>query len=235
MDVIILAGGKGSRLKKVINDKPKVLSDISGTPFLKYLVDYIIQTSDFTRLVLATGYLSEQVEEFMALNYPGIPYVISRETTPLGTGGAIKQALNFCTTSDVLVMNGDTFLKINIQEFYKVHSITKADCTLVLKQMEKYDRYGTVTIKDNDRIVRFEEKKYQESGLINAGAFLLKKASFEKLNLPDKFSIESDFFEKYIDDLTFNGYVTDQYFIDIGIPDDYFKAQIELSNIINTL
>jgi len=222
---IILAGGFGTRLQSVVSDVPKPMATIDSKPFLHYLFVYLTKYK-VEKVVLAVGYLHEKIITHLGYNYLGIEIEYSIESTPLGTGGGIQQAISK-TTGDALILNGDTFLEIDLTALYHYHTSQEADLTMSLKRMTDFDRYGTVSI-ENNRIVRFNEKKYCENGLINAGVYICSKAIFEKEKMPTKFSFEVDFLTPKLLDIKVCGFETDGYFIDIGIPDDYKKAQEEL-------
>ena len=151
------------------------------------------------------------------------------EKHPLGTGGAVKLALQQAEEKEVFVLNGDTFLRTNYEEMLDQHTENGVQATIALKKMQKFERYGVVEIDcQSNRICRFGEKQYCESGFINGGTYLINKQALK--TFPDVFSIEKDFFEKYISRYHINGYITDGYFIDIGIPEDYEQAQVDFKN-----
>jgi D-glycero-alpha-D-manno-heptose 1-phosphate guanylyltransferase len=229
-DCIILAGGLGTRIKDVLHDTPKCLADINGKPFLHYLLTYLTKFH-FCKVVFSVGHLSEAVKKYVLenRNHFNIAVDFAEEETPLGTGGAIKNALQYTDSDDVVIVNGDTLFDINIDELYDAQSKHGADITIGLKQMENFDRYGTVIIDEAGQVTEFKE-----SGLINGGVYVLYKPSFMSLNLPEIFSFETEYLQKFktnnhnIYSVTFNNY-----FIDIGIPTDYAKAQIELPKLFD--
>ena len=158
-------------------------------------------------------------------------YKISLETEPLGTGGAIRRGCEKATGKNVLVINGDTFYKINVGLLDKFHQENNADCSLCLKPMHNFDRYGAVELNEDLSIKSFKEKKFYSSGLINGGVYLLNISHFLEEGLPEKFSFEKDYLEKNVEvdrKPKLYGMIQDQYFIDIGIPEDYERAQKEL-------
>lgn len=232
MQAIILAGGLGTRLRSVINEQPKTLAPVAGKPFLYWLILFL-QQQGVTNFIFSLGYLHEQVETFLVEQFPSLNYQTIVENEPLGTGGAIKLCLNFCDDEDILLVNGDTFFELNIATFYKKFIDTSSDCSIALTPMQHFDRYGSVSITDKNIITEFNEKKYCESGLINTGLVLFKKSIFEaKTNsLSEKFSFEKDFIECNISILKVTGYIASGYFIDIGIPEDYQRAQIEIEQL----
>lgn len=232
MQAIILAGGLGTRLRSVVNEHPKALAPVAGKPFLYWLIIFL-QKQGITNFIFSIGYLHEQVEFFLKEQFPTLNYQTVVENEPLGTGGAINLCLNFCKQKDVLLVNGDTFFELDILAFYTNFISTASDCSIALTPMQNFDRYGSVTITKENIITEFNEKQYCENGLINTGLVLFRKSVFEAKtrSLPDKFSFEKDFIEPNISDLKITGYITTGYFIDIGIPSDYQKAQIEIESL----
>lgn len=230
MEAIILAGGFGTRLKNVVKDVPKPMAPVNDKPFLSYILEYL-KKYHVERIVLCTGYLSEKIEEFYGSEFAGIKIDYSVEKEPLGTGGAIKRALKLCSDDTVFVLNGDTFFDVDLIQLKTAHINQNADLTLSLKPMSNFDRYGIVNIDQNGQLTGFEEKKYREFGNINGGVYALRRNIFDDTALPEKFSLETDFFEDYLSSKNFAGFISDTYFIDIGIPDDYYKAQQDLKNL----
>lgn len=225
-EAIVLAGGLGTRLQSVVKDIPKPMADINGEPFLKHLLDYLINNG-IERAVLSVGFRYEAIKEYFGNNYKNLELHYAVEEEPLGTGGGIINALNYTRENLVYLINGDTFFNVNLQELFHFHNQSKADFTLALKPMINFDRYGTVEM-DNDRIIKFNEKQYKDKGLINGGIYILNKYLLETLPFALKFSFEKDFLENYLNQFFINGCIVDNYFIDIGIPEDYQRAQKEL-------
>jgi D-glycero-alpha-D-manno-heptose 1-phosphate guanylyltransferase len=232
-DCIILAGGFGTRLSTVVSDRPKCLAPIAGQPFLAYLLQYL-QQFDIGKVVLSLGYKAEMVIDWIAPLREQYPFAIEWvvETEPLGTGGAIQLALQQTTTDDVVIINGDSFYQANIAELLAFHEQKTADLTLSLKPMQHYDRYGTVEINENGRITTFHEKQFTEQGLINGGVYVLYKPALLNLGFPAKFSFEQDFMEKQLTGTDMYGYTSNGYFIDIGVPEDFARANTELPALI---
>jgi D-glycero-alpha-D-manno-heptose 1-phosphate guanylyltransferase len=229
-ECIILAGGLGTRLRSAVPDLPKCMAPISGKPFLAYLIDYLL-AQQVTKFIFSLGYMHEAIEDFIKSNYPQIQYQIALESEPLGTGGAIRLACDYATEENVIVLNGDTMFRVDIQSLLKYHTNKKSDCTLSLKTMHQFDRYGVVETDDENNITSFKEKKKYESGNINGGVYALHVSSFKSILFPEKFSFEKDYLEKYFNQIKMVGYLVDGYFIDIGIPEDFEKAGRELGNI----
>jgi D-glycero-alpha-D-manno-heptose 1-phosphate guanylyltransferase len=232
-EAIILAGGLGTRLKSVISDLPKCMAPVSGKPFLHWVISYF-QKQGVEKFIFSLGYKHEIIEEYLnkefTIRQSPVAIQLSIEETPLGTGGAIKLACEKATEQNVTIINGDTFFKINLQQLSSFHQEDKADCTLCLKPMQNFDRYGAVELNENNSIKKFSEKKFYESGLINGGVYALNVKDFLDKNLPEKFSLEKDYLEKFYTTGKLMGLIQDEYFIDIGIPEDYERAQEEMNN-----
>ena len=231
MEVIILAGGFGTRLQSVIKDVPKPMADINGKPFLEYLLNYLSKYN-ITDVVLSVGYKQDAIKNYFKTKYHNIDLKYSCEEEPLGTGGAIKKATEMLNKKDnkVLVINGDTFFKADLTKLIEVDKTLNSDITLCLKEMINFDRYGSVKV-DNGVITKFEEKKFYKKAYINCGMYVISKNIFEKIETLDKFSFE-EFLETNLSNMKICSYVSnDSYFIDIGIPTDYEKAQIDFKEI----
>ncbi len=225
-EAIILAGGLGTRLRSKVVALPKSMAPINNIPFLAYQMSYLSQYG-IQKVYLAVGYLSETIVEYFGNQYKDIQITYVYEDTPLGTGGAIIQALEQTTTNDVLICNGDTMFDVDLTTYYTSFKQSNSDFHMALKPMENFDRYGIVNINDDERVVGFEEKKQVEQGLINGGLYLVNKSKVLPLEFPVKFSFESEFLETKYKEMNFGGFVSEGYFLDIGIPTDYDKAQIE--------
>ncbi len=232
-EAIILAGGFGTRLKSVVNDVPKPMAPINNEPFLNYVFDYL-KHYQIEHVVLSTGYLSEKIVEYYKTVYKGIKVSYAKEETPLGTGGGIRLAMTKCTTKDVLVLNGDSFFDVDINTHYKNHSCKIGHCTLALRKVDDAARYGTIVLGSENVIETFKEKdNIEHAGLINGGVYILNREVYlNKTEENVSFSIEKDFYEKKIKELQIFGFEYDGYFIDIGIPEDYKKAQDDFKGFI---
>jgi D-glycero-alpha-D-manno-heptose 1-phosphate guanylyltransferase len=230
MECIILAGGLGTRLRGSIGDQPKCMAPVNGKPFLHYLFEYLEQQR-CTRLILSLGHKHEAITEWLQIQdrpYE-ISYVIEHE--PLGTGGGIRLALEQSSQDEVLVLNGDTFFPVPLADLISFHRNRPAAASIALKSMQDFERYGTVTMEDNGMITDFSEKQHREHGLINGGIYCIDRAHFLKRELPSKFSFEKDYLERFVTEHGFFGYSSDAYFIDIGIPADYEKAQYDFADM----
>jgi D-glycero-alpha-D-manno-heptose 1-phosphate guanylyltransferase len=226
-EAIILAGGLGTRLRSVVPDLPKCMAPVNEKPFLTYVINHL-QNEGITHFIFALGYKSDAIMTFLEEDFPSLLFKTCIEEEPLGTGGAVKKALTKAKDNSVLIANGDTLFKIDVELLAGVHTLSGACCSLSLKPMLNFDRYGVVEIDECSVIKSFKEKQFYESGLINGGIYVINKHKFLETNLPDKFSFEKDYLEKYYKVKRMFGIVQDKYFIDIGIPEDYARAQKEL-------
>lgn len=226
-EAIILAGGLGTRLQQAVPELPKCLAPVNGYPFIQYVVNHLVNQG-IEKIILSLGYRSEQVIEYFDNHTQAVPVVYSVENEPLGTGGGIQLALRHTLQYQALVVNGDTLCRADVQQLAGEHEFSGAVCTLSLKPMQQFSRYGSVSLEPDGRVSSFHEKKYCEEGLINTGVYLLDVTRFTELNLPEKCSFEKDFLERYCTDGLIYGFVQEEYFIDIGIPEDYERAQKEL-------
>jgi D-glycero-alpha-D-manno-heptose 1-phosphate guanylyltransferase len=170
------------------------------------------------------------IEEYLSREFSSFDYTCSVEEEPLGTGGGILSASAMATAENVFVANGDTLFAVDPQRLAAFHQSMNADCTLALKPMHNSDRYGVVETDSEGRITSFKEKKWYAESLINGGVYTLNVHRFREVSLPGKFSFEKDYLESFAADHKFYGSVQDQYFIDIGVPEDYQRAQTELKN-----
>ena len=229
MEAIILAGGKGTRLSSVVNGVPKPMADVNGTPFLGHVLGRL-SASGVDRAILSVGWMFEAIRGYFGAKYKGIDMDYVIEDRPLGTGGAVKEALKSAREDDVFVLNGDTYFEVSLERLLKVHKEKDADVTISLKPMRDFDRYGTVTLDGNGKVAGFSEKRFERSGLVNAGFYVLKTRTAGIIGRycpEESFSFEKDFLEVNVKALNVAPYVEDGYFIDIGIPEDYERAKKE--------
>ncbi|MES2621699.1 MAG: nucleotidyltransferase family protein [Bacteroidota bacterium] len=224
---IILAGGLGTRLRGVVSGLPKAMAPLNGKPFLHYIFRYLVR-QNISEVILSVGYKRETIQEYFGSEYLGIKVQYAIEEEPLGTGGGIKKAFQL-VNDFAFVLNGDTFFDVELKGLKDFYSEVTADIALALKQMQRFDRYGAVQMKD-ERITHFDEKKFLEEGLINGGVYFLHKRVFDVVET-DKFSFEKDVLEKFVNEKVWCGKIFESYFIDIGIPEDYAKAQEDFKNL----
>jgi len=202
-EAIILAGGLGTRLSSVLKDVPKPMADINGRPFLEYILKYLLDQG-ISHVILSVGYKYEIIRNYFKKRYLDLQIDYSIEDKPLGTGGAIKRALYYSNGEDTLILNGDTIFKIDLHKFYELHRSKKSPLSIALKLIEDTRRYGLIEIDYDFRIKGFYEKgRVIDKGLINGGIYLLNKAFFSKFEIPEIFSFEKDFLEKYYKEETY--------------------------------
>ncbi len=225
-DAVILAGGFGTRLSHVVSNVPKPMAPVYGKPFLSYLMDRLVEAG-ITRIVLATGYKHECIESYFGASYRGAEIIYSQETTPLFTGGAILQAAQYIESDNLVVLNGDTLFDIDLQKLYDFHVQRQANLSIALRHVNDTSRYGSVTCA-NERIVEFKEKDASiGDGDINGGIYLINHTWLISQELPVKFSFEKELMQPMAGQDSFYGLSFNSYFIDIGIPEDYWRAQRE--------
>lgn len=222
----ILAGGLGTRLRSVVGDHPKVLADVNGRPFLALLLRHLASFG-FKRIVLCTGYKAEEVEQAFGRTFGELSIVHSRERAPLGTGGALRQALPFLQSERVLVLNGDSFCDVDLEDFCAWHSARSAGASLVLAWVEDKSRFGQVELSESDRIAEFAEKgSAAGGGWINAGVYLIERELIQLLPANMTLSLEREVLPMWIPQGIF-GFKTQGRFLDIGTPGSYAQAQHE--------
>lgn len=218
-EAIILAGGLGTRLKSVSGETPKPLVEVSGNPFVFYVLDNLI-SQGVSHIVFAVSYKADFFIQTIGDHYKSAKITYSIETSALGTGGAISQALNFCESQYVLITNGDTFLEVNLKKYLLAHLNSGKKISIALTLVNDVARYGSVNVNNNLEITGFSEKGISGPGLINGGMYLVDRT---KLSLSAGcYSFEETYLK--VEFSTINPFICNGYFIDIGIPDDYYKA-----------
>lgn len=235
MEVIILAGGLGTRLRSVVNEVPKCMAPVAGKPFLWYLLNYLTRF-DVSKVILSVGYLRgfimDWIEE-VGIEFPfSFDYAIEEE--PLGTGGGIRLAMEKVVESEAVILNGDTFFAVDFNMLLAAHKAQiESKLTIALKPMNDFNRYGTVEIDAYGRVLKFNEKQYCKKGKINGGVYVLSKDDSIFEGKPKKFSFETAVMqEKCGPTGCLYGVVQNGCFIDIGIPVDYKNAQLLFTNMI---
>lgn len=225
MEAIILVGGFGTRLSHIVSEVPKPMAPVNGSPLLKYIMDYLGKNG-ITHVVFAAGYKAQVIQNYFEDCYQGIKIIYSIEDMPLGTGGAIKKALDCCNEKNVFIINGDTYFDVDLKSMKNFHAEMDSSLTIAVKPMSNFERYGSVII-ENRRIVKFEEKRLTASGKINGGIYVIKKEILDGIEKVS-FSFENDILEGCIVDI--HAFESNGYFIDIGVPEDYYKAQEDFAS-----
>ena len=235
MEAILLCGGLGTRLRSVVSDRPKPMADIAGKPFLHYLVK-MLSESGVKHLIFALGYMGEQIEAYFQSGEDyGLSISYSYEDSPLGTGGAIRNALSNVSGENVLVLNADTYFHTDYESLLREQLKNKAAMTIASRKIEDISRYGAILKDESGRILRWNEKMSSNQvetprpGEINGGIYVMQKSLIEKI--PEgKQSLENDCIPAWLEDgLYLQAIPSDGYFMDIGIPEDYaqFKEDVE--------
>lgn len=224
-EAIVLAGGLGTRLRSVTGSLPKVMAPVGGRPFLGFVFDYLAREG-IGKVVVATGYGRAVVQDHFGGQYRGMTLLWSEEEEPLGTGGAVRLALKYIEGERFFVLNGDTFFSVPLQTMAATCSVS-TPAAIAVKKMNDFDRYGTVII-EKGLITRFMEKQKCREGYINGGVYLINKSWFMNNSPAGRFSLERDVFELRARHGELAAWPCEGYFIDIGVPEDYRRAQQEL-------
>jgi D-glycero-alpha-D-manno-heptose 1-phosphate guanylyltransferase len=222
---IILAGGLGTRLRAAVADRPKVMALVRGRPFLTFLLEQVT-AAGFRHAVLCTGYKADIIENEIGQQYGKLKISYSRETEPLGTGGAIREAFKQAKGTLALAMNGDSICQADIPKFWAWHHSKHAAASLILTQVDDVSRYGHVETDEDDRVRTFHEKSSAPPapGWINAGIYVLPRSLIETLPVTGAVSIEKQGFPAWLPK-GIHGYRSAGRFIDIGTPESYAEAE----------
>jgi len=226
MEAIVLAGGFGTRLRALVPDTPKPMAPVAGKPFLEILLQALAQKG-FKRVVLSLGFLAYKVTEHFGARFAGMDLHYVVEDQPLGTGGAVRLALVSCLRDHVFVFNGDTFLDLEVDSVEAAWQADKRPI-IVSRQVPDTSRYGRL-LTAADRVTGFAEKGASGPGLINAGCYVFARDQLDSFALNHNFSLEADYLAPAVQRIAFKAFVTQGLFIDIGVPDDYLRAQTILS------
>jgi D-glycero-alpha-D-manno-heptose 1-phosphate guanylyltransferase len=223
MQAIVLAGGLGTRLRSAVPDRPKPMAPVAGRPFLAWVLDPLVDAG-FERVVLAVGYRHELIRDHFGASYHGMPLRYSVEERPLGTGGAIRLAAGHADADPVFVVNGDTFIDVDHGAMAAAHAEASAAMSIAVHRVPDAARYGALEV-DGGRVRGFVEKGRSGPGLINAGTYLLSAALIDTIPPARVFSLEQGLLVPRVDEIRPLAFVTQGRFIDIGVPEDYARAQ----------
>lgn len=223
MQAIVLAGGLGTRLRGVVPDLPKPLAPVAGRPFLAIVLEQL-RAQGFASAVLSVGYRHELIRSAFGDRFDGLALRYAVEDRPLGTGGAMRLAARDCSEPDVFVLNGDTFAEVDFAAMLRAHRQAGAVLTVCAVEVADTTRYGRLLVEDA-RIAGFAEKGVAGAGLINAGIYLMRRELLLQPGLPEAFSFENDVLAAKLDELRPLAYATHGRFVDIGVPEDYARAQ----------
>ncbi len=223
LQAIILAGGLGTRLRSVVPDLPKPMAPVAGQPFLAHILDALVEAG-FATVVLAVGYRHEVIRQHFGHAYRGLPLTYSVESSPLGTGGAIRLAAPHLKADPVFVLNGDTYLTLDYRAMHAAHLSAGVRLSVAVCAVLDVGRYGSVEVRA-DRIVGFREKGHSGPGLINAGTYLIGAELIAQIPEGRPHSFEQDLLVPQVATLRPLAFLTQGRFIDIGVPADYARAQ----------
>jgi D-glycero-alpha-D-manno-heptose 1-phosphate guanylyltransferase len=226
MQAVILAGGQGTRLRSVVDDVPKSLVPIRGRPFLAFLLEFLEQCG-VRKVVIAVGYRREQIMAAFGTQFGSIAIQYAVESEPLGTGGALRNALGLVDRFPVFALNGDTYAEIDLQGMLRAHAAAGAQLTMAVRRTFDPGRYGHVSVEDG-YVTGFAAQGTSLAALINSGFYLFADNLLDDPALPKSFSFETNFLEQRIGDIRPLAFETEGYFIDIGVPADYRRAQRDL-------
>lgn len=224
MEVIVLAGGFGTRLSHIVSDLPKPMAPVAGKPFLEYILNDSVD-SGADHIVIAVHHMKDCIMNYFGSSFHGVPISYSVEMYPLKTGGAIKKALAYCKENRVIVINGDTLYKVPLKEMRQFSENARKQVTIAVKEMTAFSRYGKVDVDGEGLITAFHEKEFCSAGYINGGIYDIEKTALD--SYPEIFSIEELCFPDMLNRREIVAFLSNSYFIDIGIPEDYAKAQVD--------
>lgn len=228
MEAIVLAGGSGTRLKKIVANVPKPMAPIGTRPFLEILLSSLA-SKGFNRVILSLGFRAKKISDHFGPGFKGMDIAYVQEDTPLGTGGAVRLASEACRQDYVYIFNGDTYLDLEVQALDR-HWHANGNTVVVGKQVDDTTRYGKLVV-DGTKIIGFTEKGIAGPGLISAGCYVLASDALAKFPLAQPFSIETDHLALEARHSKLDVFITEGFFIDIGIPEDYAKAQNLLAGL----
>ena len=220
----ILAGGLGTRLRPAVDGIPKVLARVKGRPFVTYLLEQLAQ-ADIAGAVLLTGFQADQVRQTLGDNYDGVKLSYSVEATPLGTAGALRQALPKLTTDSVLLLNGDSYCDLDLARLLAAHRRRRADLTLTLAHVSDTERFGRVRYAASGRVTGFLEKQRDAGpGWINAGIYVLARSTVAEIPADRMVSLEREMLPLWTKARRCFACRQSKRFLDIGTPADYARA-----------
>ena len=238
MEAVVLAGGLGTRLGKTVVGLPKSLAPIGEQPFLSYLLGWL-RSEGITEVILAVGHRRRAIVQHYARHKPdGIRLRYSIENKPLGTGGALRNVRALLRCEEFFVLNGDSIFDVNLQRMLAFHRRHRSKATLALANPPEAGRYGSFLLNAQGRIRAFVEKQATSepnagggpdlSRWISGGLYIMNKAIFRHMPRRQELSLEKEVFPRLIGG-PFYGFPSKGYFIDIGVPEDYQRAQSELT------
>ncbi len=221
---VILVGGMVTRIQIVVPHRQRVLVEVRKRLFLTFLLDELL-SAGVCDVVISTGHRADEVHAKLGNAYKSLRLAYSKEKEPLGTGGALRLALPHLSSDLVLIMNGDSYINADLNNFLEWFKKKTPTAALILTKTSDTGRYGRVALAENGHIQGFEEKGESESpSWINAGVYLMKKRLLESIPSGRPYSLEQDFFPGLIGKGLY-GYGCKGEFLDIGTPESYLLAE----------
>lgn len=230
-EAIILAGGFGTRLREAVPDLPKPMAPIANRPFLAWQLDYLI-AAGIQHFILSVGYKADTISNYFGDSYKGCAISYVKEDEPLGTGGAIRLALTAATQERVFVCNGDTLCSADFVALRACSDARKDAISVLVKHVDNAGRYGAIRFDAATRLItQFGEKSSSDAGFINAGIYDVPRNLFSTIELAAPFSFESSILQALVGKSLY-AQVSGDFFIDIGIKDDYLKGQTAIPDFV---
>jgi len=225
IDIAVLCGGLGTRLRSTIGERQKTMAEVDGRPFLDIQLEYF-SAQGFRRVILLTGYQAEDIAARYAKGMFGMEILCSHEREPLGTGGAIKNARALILSDPFVALNGDCFCELNYADLIEAHAARRADMTLTVVRVDEAKDFGSIFINPDGRIREFREKAHgvAASPFISAGIYCLNQEVFSWMPAAQKFMVEKDLFPTNVHRRIYSFETTGK-FLDIGTPDRFQQAQ----------
>jgi D-glycero-alpha-D-manno-heptose 1-phosphate guanylyltransferase len=230
-DVVIFSGGLGLRLKGLIGDAPKPMARVNDRPFLDLLLSQL-KRHGFSRIILSVGYKNEAISNYFGTNAFGLQILYSVESSPLGTGGALRYVSDLVTTQNVLVMNGDSYTDVDFGDLIQVHNESQVLATIVVVPEIRSDG-GNVHVGEDRKILTFAEKRLvAKSEYLSAGIYLLNKNLVSTIPSGATVSLETEVFPEWLArGECMKAFIHMGKCIDIGTPERYLEAQDLLANV----
>jgi NDP-sugar pyrophosphorylase family protein len=223
MDVVILCGGKGTRLQAVVSDRPKPMAAVNDKPFLELLMDYAAGYG-FGRFVLCAGYKGEMIRDYFAAQQLPYEVAVSIETEPLDTAGAVKNAEPLIRSRRFLAMNGDSIVRADLKAFLAYHEAKRPLASLAAARKEDASAFGTLDVSPDGKLLAFREKSAGAAGLVNAGIYIFEREVLVLVPAEKKYSLERDLFPALAAKGGVNVFEVPGELIDIGTPEGYRQA-----------
>lgn len=233
---VVLAGGLGTRLRAAYAAGPKSMAPVGGRPFLDYLLRWL-RSEGVKEVIFCVGYKRTHIQRYVGKGHKwGLRVAYSIEKKLLGTGGAVKNAEPLIPGKSLLLINGDTFVDLNLKELVKFHRNRRALATMAVVKVADDQRYGSLRVDDESKITAFLEKGARDPSnnleegtrLINAGVYVFEKRLLNRIRAGKPMSLEKNVFPRLVTNEKVYGFIRDTYFMDIGVPDDFRRAQNEL-------